>query len=114
MLLSVEFTFNLLEIGKYYNLYLDNINHWKDVLQNNFFEIEYENFVINQQKETKQLLKYCSLNWEKKCLNFHLTKREVRTSSYIQVRKKIYTSSANKWKKYEEELKELKCLISSN
>ena len=106
-----EYSFNLVEIGKYYNLYNDNIKHWKQVNKKMFYEIGYESFVKNQKNETKKLLEFCLLNWEEKCLEFHKTKRTVRTSSSVEVRKKIYFISINKSDKYKRNLKEIKNIL---
>ena len=61
-----EYSYKLSEIGFFFNLYIDIINHWKKVLPNSFYEIEYEHYVIDQKKETKKLLDYCNLKWESK------------------------------------------------
>ena len=76
-----------------------------------FYEIGYENFVKNQKNETKKLLEFCLLNWEEKCLEFQKTKRTVRTSSSVEVRKKIYFISINKSDKYKRNLKEIKNIL---
>ena len=76
-----------------------------------FYEIRYENFINNQKNETKKLLEFCSLNWDEKCLKFHKTKRWVRTSSSVDIRKKIYSSSINKSNRYKRGLKEIKNIL---
>ena len=35
------------------------------------------------------------------CLDFHKTRRPVRTASAAQVRRPIYSSSVGRWKNYE-------------
>ncbi len=107
-----EYSYKLSEIGYFFNLYIDILNHWKKVLPNFFYDIEYEYFINNQKKETKKLLDYCNLQWENKCMNFHKTIRSVRTSSDYQVRKKIYYNSINKWKNYKKELKKLSNIVN--
>ena len=96
----------------FFNLYIDIINHWKKILPNCLYEIEYENFINNQKKETKKLLDYFNLQWENKCMNFHKTDRFVRTSSDHQIRKKIYSGSINRWKVYKDELSALYKLLN--
>jgi len=107
-----EYSFKLSEIGFFFNLYIDILNHWRRVLPNCFYEIRYEYFINNQKKETKKLLDYCNLKWENKCMNFHKTIRSVRTSSDHQIRKKIYSNSINRWKIYKQELKKLSDIIN--
>ena len=67
------------------------MNYWSSIKDNLFYRIKYENIIKDQKKEVSNLLKYCSLNWEEKCLEFYKTKRVVRTSSDLQVRKKIHS-----------------------
>ena len=44
---------------------------------------------------------------EKQCLDFHKTKRVVRSVSAAQVRKKMYKGSSEAWRKYEVHLQPL-------
>ena len=107
-----EYSFKLSEIGTFFNLYIDIMNHWKKILPNCFYEIKYEDFINNQKKETKKLLNYCNLKWENKCMNFHKTMRPVKTSSDHQIRKKIYSNSINRWKIYKQELEKLSNIVN--
>jgi hypothetical protein len=50
------------------------------------------------------LLDFCGLPFEEACLNFHETKRAVKTASSEQVRQPIYSSSVNLWRNYEAHL----------
>lgn len=45
--------------------------------------------------------------FEESCLNFHESSRSVKTASSDQVRKPIYASSVNTWRRYEPYLDEL-------
>ena len=69
--------------------------------------MSYEDLIANQEKVSKKMIDFCQLNWEEECLNFHSTKREVHTASAVQVRKPIYKTSVNLWKKYKDNLKPL-------
>jgi tetratricopeptide (TPR) repeat protein len=53
-----EYSFKLSEIGIFFNLYIDIMNYWKKILPDCFYEIEYEDFIYYQKKETKKLLDY--------------------------------------------------------
>ncbi|RDH81011.1 MAG: hypothetical protein DIZ80_12875 [endosymbiont of Galathealinum brachiosum] len=94
-------------LGKYYNLYADLMEHWKDTLDINLIELKYENVITNPEQEIRALLEKCNLEWNPACLEFHKNKRTVMTPSYDQVRRPIYTSSVEKWRKYETFLPEL-------
>ena len=56
---------------------------------------------------SKQLIDFCELQWEDQCLDFHKTKRQVRTASIEQVRQPINKKSIGAWKKYEKYFTEL-------
>ena len=98
-------SYRLDEIGRYYRFYSDLMKHWKSVLPKDaFYEIQYENIVSDPEKEVRALLEYCNLPWEESCLNFHETKRIVKTASITQVRRPIYKSSVEKWRHFEKHL----------
>ena len=80
------------------------MDYWKKLFPNSFYEIIYENLIIDQENQITKLLDYCKLSLDNKCFNFSSTNRVVRTSSDRQVRKKIYKSSLGKWKLYKNEL----------
>ena len=47
------------------------------------------------------------LKFEKECLDFHKTKRPIKTVSSAQARKPLYDSSMSSYKKYEEFMKDI-------
>ena len=63
--------------------------------------------VQNPQKKIPELIKKCDLSWDKKCLEHYNNKRVIKTASNTQARKKIYKSSINSWKNYEDKLKKI-------
>ena len=50
------------------------------------------------------LLEFCNVKFEENCLNFHKSKRPVKTASSEQVRQPIYKGAMFAWKNYESEL----------
>ena len=95
------------DLAKFYGFYVELMSYWHQIYPNRIYDISYEELTINQEKETRDLLNYCNLEWDQKCLNFHENKRDVNTASAIQVRKQMYQGSSDVWKKYEEFLKPL-------
>ncbi|MDP2761010.1 MAG: sulfotransferase [Sideroxyarcus sp.] len=97
-----EHTYDLAELGHYYTDYAGLMEHWRKVLPvGAFLEINYEDIVADQEVQARRLLDYCGLEWDAACLDFHKTKRQVRTASVTQVRQPIYTTSVERWRKYE-------------
>ena len=72
-----------------------------------FYQIKYEDLTQNQERQTRQLLAYCDLPWEDACLDFHRSKRKIKTASASQVRKPINTRSVDLWKRYASSLQPL-------
>lgn len=100
-----EHTYDLAELGRYYADYARLMDHWRTVLPADaFLDIVYEDIVADQEKASRRLLDWCGLEWNDACLDFHKTERQVRTASVTQVRQPIYTSSVERWRKYEQHL----------
>lgn len=96
-------SYDLAEIGRYYRNYADLMDHWRAVLpQGAFLDVQYEDMVADNEGQARRLLDYCNLEWNDACLDFHKTERNVRTASVTQVRQPIYSSSVERWRKYEQ------------
>jgi tetratricopeptide (TPR) repeat protein len=106
-----DYSYDLTELGQYYNLYLDLMRHWNSTLPGFIYELSYEDLVFDQEKQIRQLLEHCHLPWDDACLDFHRTERLVKTASNVQVRQPIYKDSVKGWKHYEKQLKPLADLI---
>lgn len=98
------FSNDLKNLGAYYRLYEDLMGHWHDVLPGDILDFSYEKLVETPEPMIRQLLDYCGLGWQDRCLNFHTNPRQVRTASALQVRNPIYKGSVNAWKRVEHEL----------
>jgi tetratricopeptide (TPR) repeat protein len=101
------YTNSLEDLAEYYHLYQDLMNFWRTRFPNQIYDLNYQALTENQEIETRKLLEYCGLEWEDQCLEFHRTKRTVRTPSSQQVRKKMYTGSSESWRRYESHLEPL-------
>ncbi|HKI19553.1 MAG TPA: sulfotransferase, partial [Isosphaeraceae bacterium] len=80
------------------------MEHWRRVLPVPMLEVEYEAMVTDLEKWARAIVAWCGLEWDPACLEFHKTRRPVRTSSVAQVRQPVYTSSIGRWKNYEQSL----------
>ena len=101
------YSYNLDDTIKFYKSYSELMNYWHNLYPSKIYDICYEDLTINQEVETRKLLKYCELDWDENCLNFHTNKRAVHTASAVQVRKPMYQGSSDEWKKYESYLQPL-------
>ena len=103
-----EHTYDLAELGNYYVDYARLMEHWRKALPAGaFLDINYEDIVADHEAQARHLIEYCGLEWNDACLDFHKTKRSIRTASLTQVRQPIYASSVERWRHYEKFLEPL-------
>ena len=100
-------SYNMEELGTYYNEYLDLMAYWREVLKDRFIEIDYETTVSELEKQARMLIDYVELPWNEACLEPHKQKRAVLTASKTQVIQPVYKSSMKGWKRYEKQLQPL-------
>ena len=84
--LGMGFTFDLQDLGRYYGMYLDMMDHWRQKFPGRIYELDYRDLTENQEEQTRLLLDHCDLPWEDAVLDFHKTRRGVLTASQMQVR----------------------------
>ncbi len=101
---NLSFTFDLEDLGFFYNEYLRLMEHWKNVLQGKFIEVQYEDLVANQKDVTEIMLSYLDLDWDENCMKFYENQRGVTTSSLHQVRQPIYKGAVGRWRSYEKHI----------
>ena len=80
---------------------------WKNKFSDQIYDVLYEKLIKNPEDEIKNLLNFCDLEFEKECLNFHKTKRLIKTVSSAQARQPIYNSSLSAYKNYETYMNEI-------
>ena len=103
-----EFSYGLEEIGNYYKQYVDLMNHWDEVLPGFVLRVQHEDVIEDLETQVRRILDFCGLEFEESCVEFHKTKRTVRTPSAEQVRQPINTSGVDQWRNFEEYLDPLK------
>lgn len=91
---------SLSDVGYYYRLYERMMRQWAEIVQIPMLELRYEELVAEPERHIRELIAFCDLPWDDRCLRFHETKREVNTLSYDQVRQPIYKTSAGRWRNY--------------
>jgi hypothetical protein len=85
-----------------YREYLRLMAHWRTVLPPEvFMEVSYEELIRDRESVTAQVVEFCGLEWNERCLRPEDNVRSVRTPSFWQVRQPIYTTSVDRWKPYE-------------
>tara|TARA_B100001123_G_scaffold410956_1_gene506646 strand:+ start:167 stop:1834 length:1668 start_codon:yes stop_codon:yes gene_type:complete len=104
---DVSWAHSLEHIFKFFDLYFQQIESFKKIHPNFIYELQLENFVQNPEIESKKLMEFCNLPWDKKCLEFYKRKDLTsKTASNIQIRKAIYKDSDQKYLRYKQFLDE--------
>jgi tetratricopeptide (TPR) repeat protein len=96
-----EFTYSIEDIARYYRTYLDLMRHWDDVLPGAVLRVQHEDVIDDLDGAVRRILDYCGLDFEPACVEFHKTRRSVRTPSSEQVRQPIFRDGLDQWKKFE-------------
>jgi tetratricopeptide (TPR) repeat protein len=102
-----SYAHDLSDLAAYYKLYESLMEHWQSILPGRILQVSYETLIEEQEPQTRRLLDYCDLEYESRCLEFHRTKRIVKTASHLQVRRALYNSSVDAWKPYATHLGDL-------
>jgi tetratricopeptide (TPR) repeat protein len=96
-----KFAYDLREVGLFHRAYDQLMAHWRDVISpSRLTEVHYEALTVDLEGEARRLISFLGLDWSDRCLDFHRTERQIRTSSLAQVRQPIYQSSVGRWKAY--------------
>jgi len=100
-LTEVAWAHNLEHIFEYFNIFYKEIDNFKDNNPNFIYDLDYEKFVTDPEVESKKLLNFCDLPWDKRCLEFYKRKELISfTASNIQIRQAIYKNSIKKYSPY--------------
>lgn len=103
-----EFSYGLEAIGNYYRRYVDLMDHWDEALPGFVLRVQHEDVVDDLERQVRRMLDFCGLPFDPVCLDFHRSKRSVRTPSSEQVRQPIYRMGLEQWRHYEPWLGPLK------
>ena len=106
------FTYDLFELGEFYLEYLQLMDHWDEGFARSGAASSIRRRRCRLDTQVRRILEFCELPFEDACVNFHETKRAVRTASSEQVRQPIYKGSVETWKRYGEHLDPLKDILA--
>ena len=102
---GVDWTRSLTDIAAYFKGEDRLHAHWSAVLGDNLLTVPYEALVDDPDTWMRRIIEHVGLEWEDSVRDFHKTERAVTTASFAQVRKPMYASSKEAWKRYEPQLK---------
>ena len=98
---GLGYSYDLLDTVRYFELYKNFMSIWEELVTNKIYHLNYDKLTVDQENQTKQLIKYLDLDWEDACLFPEENNRKVKTASQLQIRQKVYKDSSQKWRKFE-------------
>lgn len=108
-----NYSFDLLDTGRYYVLFDKLMAHWQRVLPGRVLEVSYEALVNDQEEQSRHIIEHCGLDWDDACLAFHNNTSPVSTASSVQVREPLNRRSLDRWRRYGAQLDPLAELLRS-
>ena len=101
---QIPYAYDLKEIADAYAQTHRLCDHWESVAPDTLLQVDYEDLVRDLEGTARRLLDFVGLPWDDACLSFHETERPVMTASATQVRQPLYSSSIERWRRYEAHL----------
>lgn len=106
-----SYAYNMDRLGHFYGLYVRLMDHWRKVCPLPMLDVQYADLIADQEGKSREIIEFCGLDWDDGILDFHKTRRPVRTASLWQVRQPIYTSAIDRWRSFERHLAPLKAAL---
>jgi tetratricopeptide (TPR) repeat protein len=101
---DVNFVYDLEVLAGYYVRYHRLMRHWHRIFAEDIYKVQYEALVADSENQTRMLIEGARLQWDDACLDPNKSDTAVRTASIWQVRQGIYTSSRERWRRYQNHL----------
>ena len=80
---------------------------WKSLFPEKILTLHYEQLASDPETWARKIIEFTGLPWHDDCLRFFEKAGTVRTISTQQVRKPVYSSSIERWRRYETHLQPL-------
>jgi tetratricopeptide (TPR) repeat protein len=103
-----DWSYDFAELAAFWRAQETLMDHWRAVLPpGRILEVSYEALVADVETQARRIIAHCGLAWDEACLEFHRSRRAVRSASAAQVRQPIYDTSIGRWRQFETHLKPL-------
>ncbi|MES2074086.1 MAG: sulfotransferase [Pseudomonadota bacterium] len=112
--MGYPFSYSLADLGRYYVAYHGLMTHWREVMPDGFFEVDYETLVLSPEAASRDLVAHCGLNWEDACLDVHRKTSPSATAGAAQVRRPLHQTSVQRWRAYSTQLEPLADFLTAN
>lgn len=94
---GMDFTFDLKAIAHVANGFGAYMTHWNGLFGDRILDINYEDIVGDIDAASRELARFCGLEWDQAMAHPEKNTSIVRTASITQVREKVHTRSVGGW-----------------
>jgi len=99
---------DLKSLGAFYRDYERMMSAWRDLAppdeRPEMIEVLYEDVVADPERVMREVLGFLGLEWDDRVTRPDESDRVVATASRDQVKRRVYTSSVERWRRYEKHL----------
>ena len=64
------------------------MKHWQKELPLNILELQYETLVENPKEKIPEIIDFCGLTWDDRCMEFYKNRRAVQTPRLFSSKRK--------------------------
>ncbi len=101
---AYPFSYDFQELALYYAAYARLLRHWQNLFGDWVVRVRYEDLVEKPVRTGTAMARACGLPWSDDAINIEKNVSVSTTASASQVRRPIYQSSVDRWRKYESHL----------
>lgn len=105
------FSYDLEETGRYYVGYRRLMAHWATIAPDRIQDVAYEDMIERPEPVMRRTFAACDLAWRPEYLEFHKNPQPTSTASAAQVRRPLYKSGGDLWRRYEKHLGPLRRIL---
>jgi len=98
---EASYSYDQIHMADFYKLYHDMMAHWRAVLPDRLFDIEYDEMVREPEVQARTIAAHCGLAFHDEMLQVGRSSGVVATASANQVRNGIVTNRGGLWRPYE-------------
>lgn len=95
---------DMVEMADFYAAYRGVMDHWREVMPDRLFDIDYDAMVADPEAEARRVAAHCGLDFQPAMLDLGRQEGMVATASAHQVRQGIVKTRGGLWRRYERHL----------
>tara|TARA_Y100000768_G_scaffold203584_1_gene153177 strand:- start:3833 stop:5497 length:1665 start_codon:yes stop_codon:yes gene_type:complete len=101
---SHQYSYDQKMLAEFYLLHKKLMGFYTNQNYKKIYNFKNESLLNNQRQVTSELLKFCDLNWEENCINYHKNTKSVTTASLRRVREPLNRDALGAWFEFKSSL----------